>query len=109
MIGCVVGLTRSTKPTYEARSWFRHALRSAFRVKSPSRQPSSGVPPNWNWVPCLSSNLKARAVMIEENALLHMPINMIPHHLLGLLRSPFFGTGTHWFFFSGFMVCITLK
>ena len=33
--------------------------------------------------------------MIEENTLLHMSINIIPRHLFGLLRSPFFGTGTH--------------
>ncbi len=57
VIGRVVG---------EATSWFHRALRSGFRVKSPSRQPSSGVPPNWNRVPCLSSSLTARAVMIEE-------------------------------------------
>ncbi len=89
---------RSTKPTYEVRSWFCCALRSAFRAKRPSLQPSSGVPPNWNRVPCLSSSWKGHAVMIEENTLLHMSISIILRHLLGSLRSPFFGTGTHWLF-----------
>ena len=56
----------------------------------------SGVPPNWNHVPCLSSSWKARAVMIKEKTLLHMSISMIPCHLFGSLRSPFLGTGTHW-------------
>ena len=89
-------LTKSTKPTYEARPWLCLALSRDFNVKRPSRHPISGVPPNWNRVPCLSSSEKARAVIPDEKTLLHMSIHMIPHHLLGLLRLPCFGTGILW-------------
>ena len=80
-------LTKSTMPTYEARSWLCLALSRDFYVKSPSWQPIFGVPPNWNRVPCLSISAKTRKPI---------SINMIPHHLLGSLRSPCLGTGIHW-------------
>ena len=66
-------------------------------MKRPSRHPISGVPPNWNRVPCLSSSEKARVVITDKKTLLHMSINIFPCHLLGSLRSPHFGTGIHWF------------
>ena len=83
-------------PTYDVRSWFRRALMSVFRVNSPSLHPTSGVPPNWNLVPCFSRRRKAQVFRTELNTLLHMSISMIPRHLFGSLRSPFFGTGMHW-------------
>ncbi len=43
-----------------------------------------------------SRSLKARAVKIDNNTLLHMSISIIPRHLFGSLRSPFLGTGTQW-------------
>ncbi len=46
MVGCVICFDEVNNPTYNARSWFCLALSRAFRVKSPSQQPNSGVPPN---------------------------------------------------------------
>ncbi len=93
-LAVLYALTRTKKPMYDARSWFNCALRSAFRVNRPSLQPSSGVPPNWKHLTCLSSILKAHAVMIKENTLLHISISMTPCHLFKSLRLPSLGTGT---------------
>ena len=90
MIAVLYALTRLTKPAYEARSWLCQALSRAFNAKSPSLHPTPGVPPNWKRVPCLSSSVNALAVITDENTLLHMSISMIPHHLFGSLKSPFF-------------------
>ena len=89
MIGRVVSFDEVNKADLRSKIMVPPCVEECFQGESPSRQPSSGVPPNWNRVLCLSSSLKARAVMIKENTLLHMSISIIPRHLFGPLRSPF--------------------
>ncbi len=89
-------LTRSMNPTYNGRWWFWHALISAFRFNSPSLHPTSGGPPNWNLVPSFLRRRKAQVLRTKLKTLLHFSIKIMPCHLFGSLRSPFFGTGMHW-------------
>mmetsp|Transcript_22884 Transcript_22884/g.52540 ORF Transcript_22884/g.52540 Transcript_22884/m.52540 type:complete len:209 (-) Transcript_22884:166-792(-) len=89
-------LTKSTNATYVSWSWFRLILRSVLIVNSPSAHPTLGVPPNWNLFPCFWMILKMRSFRIELNIFDITSMSITPRHLLGLDRSPDFGTGTHW-------------
>ena len=93
MVGCVICFDQVDEAYIQSKVVIVSGIE---QLKRPSQHPISGVPPNWNHVPGLSSSEKARAVITDKKTLLHMSITMIPRHLFGSLRLPRFDMGIHW-------------